>query len=132
MHPRLSEEWQDLVSLYPGTTYAGSPERIELTLELSPGIYNSVETRITVLIPVGYRATGPDGFLVPSDLRLQAGALPTSDASPLGMPGWLLMSFHFMDAAGATTWKPTSDPKRGDNLIGYIEAVKAFLAAGCN
>ncbi len=132
MHPRVQEEWQDLTSLYPAARHSASPEYIELTLPLPSGLYDQTETAIRVFIPVGYRATAPDGFLVPNGLRLRSGSLPASDATSLGMPGWQIISFHFMDASGASTWRPTADPIRGDNLIGYVEAIRAFLAAACN
>jgi len=95
-------------------------------------MYNWPKTPVQILIPTSYRATGPDGFLVPVGLQMSAGGLPGSDASNLGMAGWILMSFHFIDATGASTWRGTADPARGDNLISYIESVRAFLGAGCN
>ena len=132
MHPRVEDEWDDLLSAYPATRHLESPERIEILLNLDER-YSGETCSIAVLIPAGYRAAGPDGFLVPADLRLNDGtALPTSDAAGLGMPGWLLVSFHFIDAAGRSTWRPTADPKRGDNLLSYISAIEAFLAHGCN
>jgi hypothetical protein len=132
MHPRVEDEWDDLVSAYPATQYLESPERLETVLDLD-GRYNRNTCPVAVLVPVGYRATGPDGFLIPGDLRLNDGtALPTSDAAGLGMPGWLLVSFHFTDAAGRSTWRPTGDPKKGDNLLSYLSAIEAFLAHGCN
>lgn len=48
------------------------------------------------------------------------------------MPGWLLVSFHFTDAAGHSTWRPTANPKKGDNLLSYLSAIEAFLARRCN
>jgi hypothetical protein len=132
MHPRVEEEWDDLVSAYPATRYVESPERIETDLELD-GRYNRETCPVAVLVPAGYHATGPDGFLIPASLALKDGtALPVSDASGLGMPGWLLVSFHFTDASGRSTWRPTADPQKGDNLLSYLSAIESFLARGCN
>lgn len=132
MHPRVEDEWDDLLAAYPATRHLESPERVETDLELD-GRYNRDPCPVAVLVPRGYRATGPDGFLVPADLLLKDGtALPASDAAGLGMPGWLLVSFHFTDAAGQSTWQPTADPKEGDNLLSYLSAIEAFLARGCN
>ncbi|SRR6266545_7704856 len=133
MHPRLAEEWPDILVTYPDATYRTPPERVELTIELDPLRYGSSRTSIAILIPAGYRATGPDGFLVPGNLTITgATALPASDAAGLGMPGWLLMSFHMIDSNGHSTWRPTADPRRGDNIIGYVASIEAFLARGCN
>jgi hypothetical protein len=133
MHPRLAEEWPDILAMYPDATYRMPPERVELMIELDPLAYSLPRTSIAILIPAGYRATGPDGFLLPSGLTMSGGAaLPASDASGLGMPGWLLVSFHMIDLNGHSTWRPTADPRRGDNVIGYVASIEAFLARGCN
>ena len=133
MHPRLTEEWPDIVATYPDATHRMPPERVEITIELDAVRYGSPHTPIAVLIPAGYRVTGPDGFLVLNGLTMTGGAaLPASDAAGIGMPGWLLVSFHMIDSNGHTTWRPTADPHRGDNIIGYIASVEAFLSRGCN
>lgn len=133
MHPRLAEEWDDVIGVYPDAHHEASPERVELTLELDPALYNQPTTRTAVLVPPGYRTTGPDGFLVSTGLQLLNGTdLPAGDASGAGMPGWLLVSFHCIDANGASTWHPTADPARGDNFVGYLQSIESFLARGCN
>jgi hypothetical protein len=106
---------------------------VQVTLELENGQYSRSKSPVGILIPPGYRATAPDNFLVPSDLRFADGSvLPGGDAAGVGMPGWWLVSFHFIDAQGTSTWSPTADPKRGDNLIGYLMAVESFMARSCN
>lgn len=133
MHPRLAGEWRDIVAMYPGAIHNVDPERVELTLELDPGRYKSAKTTAAILIPLGYPATGPDSFLVPAGLAMSSGeALPASDGAGLGMPGWLLVSFHLIDDAGHSTWRPTADPVKGDNIVGYAASVESFLARGCN
>lgn len=133
VNPQLAEEWHDLESLYRDVEHKREPERIECTLRLEAMQYNKARTRIAVLVPPGYRATGPDGFLVPADLSMAGGAsLPASDASGIGIPGWLLVSFHMVDDTGRSTWRPTADPRRGDNFIGYLASIESFLARGCN
>ena len=133
MHPRLAEEWADIRVVYPDAAHSGPPERVEVTMALANGLYNRSSIRLAVLIPPGYRATGPDGFLFAAGLGLLSGqGLPASDASSLGMPGWFLMSFHMLDAQGRSTWRPSADPCRGDNLIGYLAAIEQFLAHACN
>lgn len=133
MHPRLAEEWDDIVSVYPDARNEPAPERVELTLDLDPVLYNMERTRTAVLVPPGYRTTGPDGFLVPAGLQLCNGrGLPAGDASGIGMPGWLVVSFHCIDANGRSTWRPTADPARGDNFVGYVQSIESFLARGCN
>jgi hypothetical protein len=134
MHPRLAEEWEDILGVYPtAVREAGPPERVELTVELDAHQYNLLETRIAVLIPPGYRSTGPDGFFVPAGLLFADGtALPASDASGAAMPGWMLVSFHHIDASGQSTWRPTADPRKGDNFVGYLASIESFLARRCN
>jgi hypothetical protein len=132
MHPRLAEEWHEVTSLYPDASHALDPERVQVALPVPSGLYNWTQTPVSILIPAGYRAVGPDGFLVPVGLHLVAGGLPASDAAGLGMEGWLLLSFHFIDDSGQSTWRATADPSHGDNLTGYIEAVRAFLGNACN
>lgn len=132
MHPRLAEEWRDIVAIYPDAAHKPVPERVELTVTLDPLRYQLATTAVAVLIPPGYRATGPDGFLIPAGLAMRSGeALPASDASGIGMPGWLLVSFHLIDANGQSTWRPTADPAKGDNVIGYVASIESFLARGC-
>ena len=132
MHPRLAEEWPEVLSLYPDATHQPVPERVELSLDLPQPLYNPARTVVAVLIPAGYRAVGLDGFLVPAGLQLVAGGLPASDAGGVGMPGWLLVSFHMMDSSGLPTWRATADPSRGDNFVGYVDSIRAFLWNGCN
>lgn len=134
MHPRLAEEWADILSAYPSAVHeAGAPELVQLTIELDAHRYNLSETMVAVLIPPGYRATGPDGFFVPTGLLFSDGsALPASDASGAGMPGWLLVSFHHLDASGQSTWRPTADSRKGDNFVGYLASIESFLARRCN
>jgi hypothetical protein len=133
MHPRVAEEWSEIVSVYPGARHIPNPERVEVDVDLEAGMYDRPDIAVAVLIPPGYRATSPDGFLVPSGLRLADGSnLPASDATGVGMPGWLLVSFHLIDDSGASTWRPTADFRRGDNLIGYLGSIESFLAHRCN
>jgi len=48
------------------------------------------------------------------------------------MADWLTVSFHMIDGSGASTWHPTADPSRGDNIMGYIQSIESFLARSCN
>ena len=132
MHLRVAEEWDDVIAVYPDAQYLPNPDRIELTVDLNEGMYNRARARVAIAIPAGYRGVGPDGFYVANGLQLTTGGLPASDASGLGMPGWLLVSFHLIDASGRSTWRASADPERGDNLVGYIASVESFLARGCN
>ena len=133
MHPRLTDEWEEIARVFPTAVHLSNPERVELELELADTLYSSDATRLAVLVPSGYRATGPDGFLVPNDLTFADGSpLPASDGGGLGMPGWLLVSFHHVDEMGNSTWQPTADFRVGDNFIGYLSSVEHFLARGCN
>ena len=133
MHPRVEEEWADFLEVYPTATYLVQPDRIQVELELEEGMYNRPTTPAAVFVPPGYRTTGPDGFLVPAGLLLAGGqGIPASDASGIGMPGWLLMSFHHIDEQGRSTWTPTADPRRGDNFISYFGSIESFLARSCN
>ncbi len=131
MRPRLEAEWAELAAAYPGLTHLEPPERIETELDLDAKLFSPTRTRIAVLIPVGYPTTGPDGFLVPTGLQM-AGGLPAGEATGVGMPGWLLVSFHMFDANGRSTWRATADPRKGDNLISYLCSIESFLARGCN
>jgi hypothetical protein len=133
MHPRLEEEWDDIVREYPDARHEAPPERVVVTLNLVPGIYSQPSTPAAVLVPAGYRGTGPDGFLVPSGFGFSNGdPFPAGDAAGLGMPGWLAVSFHLIDPNGASTWRPTADPRRGDNMVGYLQSIESFLARRCN
>ncbi len=133
MHPAIAQEWARLSESFPGIAHLLNPERVVVELALPVSTYNLLSTQVAILIPPGYRATGPDGFLVPAGLQLLSGqALPVSDAAGIGMPGWLLMSFHMLDANGQTTWHPTADPERGDNMSSYLSEVAHFLGRSCN
>lgn len=131
MHPRLAAEWPDVLEVYPDLVYRDGPDRIEVGVDLDRQLYNADRTTVGVLVPAGYPATGPDGFLVPASLQMNGG-LPASDATSIGMPGWLLVSFHMFDTSGRPTWRATSDPKKGDNLIGYLASIEHFLAKSCS
>jgi hypothetical protein len=133
MHPRLEEEWDDIVSEYPRALHEASPERLVVDLDLASGMYNRLSSPVGVIVPPGYRGTGPDGFLVPVGLGFSNGeAIPAGDAAGLGLPGWLVVSFHMIDANGISTWRPTADPRRGDNMLGYLQSIESFLARRCN
>lgn len=128
----MEQEWAAVLDAYPGASYRENPGRVQAPLVLEDGDYNRGEMPVAVLIPVGYRATGPDGFVVPHDLRFADGSsLPASDATGIGLPGWLLVSFHHVDDAGQSTWRATADPDRGDNLVGYLASIESFLARRC-
>ncbi len=133
MHPRVAEEWSEVVSVYRTARHEDDPERIEVDLDLESGTYNGTTTPIAVLIPAGYRATSPDGFLIPPGLTFADGSgLPVSDATGVGMPGWFLVSFHLIDERGTSTWRPTVDFRRGDNFVSYLGSIESFLARRCN
>jgi len=133
MHPRLEEEWPLLKSHYPDLEHRDAPERIEVSLPLSPTLYNLVQTRAGVLVPAGYRATSPDSFFVPVGLQMNGGTpLPGGDGSAAGLPGWWMVSFHMLDANGRSTWHPSADFRKGDNMLGYLAAIEHFLAHSCN
>jgi hypothetical protein len=133
MHPRLEEEWDDIIAEYPGASHEASPDRVVVDLELVPGIYNRASSLVAVVVPPGYHGTGPDGFAVPVGFAFADGeAIPASDAAGLGLAGWLVVSFHMIDANGTSTWRPSADPRRGDNMVGYLQSVESFLARRCN
>ena len=132
MHPRLAEEWPDILDLHPAARHQAAPDRIETIIELPPGMYSMPRTAVAVLIPPGYRTTALDGFLIPAGLTLAGpAAMPVSDGSSLGMSEWSLVSFHYVDVAGQSTWRASADSRRGDNVVHYLASVEAFLAGGC-
>lgn len=133
MHPRLAEEWEDIARVYAGACWRPMPERVEVPLQLTPGLFNATAITAGVLIPAGYPVTPLDQFLISAALRFADGSsLPANDAAGVGLGGWALVSFHFIDGAGNSTWRPTADPRRGDNLISYLSAVESFLDRRCN
>lgn len=134
MHPRVAQEWDELLAIHPDVKHAVNPERLLLSLELASGTYTVDSTPTAVLIPAGYPTTPLDGFLVPHGVAFASGeALPlTGDGAPLGLPGWQLISFHLVDEQGRSTWRATADPARGDNLVGYVSSIEAFMARGCS
>lgn len=133
MHPRLAQEWDEVVSIHADIKHADNPERVQLGVELADDRYSTSSTPTVVVIPASYPTTPLDGFLVPHGVTfLGGGSLPlTGDGATLGLSGWQLVSFHLVDEQGRTTWRPTADPSRGDNLVGYIASIEAFLARGC-
>lgn len=133
MHPRLAEEWQDFLETYPSARHHLNPERVEVEMDIGDQLYSLEHSIITVLIPAGYRAVGPDGFLIPQGaLTFKDGTpLPGGDATGVGLPGHWLVSFHLIDQNGQSTWRPTADPAKGDNLIGYFASIESFLARKC-
>src|SRR6266496_4907180 len=124
MHPRVAEEWPEIASVYPGVRHIPNPERVEVDVDLEAGMYSRPDTSVAVLIPPGYRAISPDGFLVPSGLRFGGGSnLPASDATGVGMPGWLLVSFHLIDESGASTWRDRKSTRLNSSHVEISYAV---------
>lgn len=133
MHPRVAHEWSELVAFHRDIKHAEDPERVLLDLELPESLYSVSSTPALVVIPPPYPTTPLDGFLVPHGVTFAGGgALPlTGDGSVVGLAGWQLVSFHLVDDQGRSTWRPTANPERGDNLVGYIASIESFLARGC-
>lgn len=133
MHPRLEQEWGELVMVHPDLEHAEDPERVQFALGLPNRQYSVGSTSAIVVIPPPYPTTPLDGFLVPQGVTFASGErLPlTGDGSGFGLAGWQLVSFHLTDENGQSTWRATADPTRGDNLMGYIASIESFAARGC-
>jgi hypothetical protein len=90
---------------------------------LPPG-WNRSQTRILILVPVGYPVTPPDNFYVPVGLRTASETLPSNYTESQSLLGeqWGQFSFH-LDGE----WKPSADYLRGDNLLTFMLGVERRL-----
>ena len=85
---------------------------------LPPG-WNKSQTRIWVVVPVGYPVAKPDCFWTEQDLRLQTGSMPNNTGNthlPHHNEPLLWFSWH------ATKWNPNKD-----TLLTYLRLVEARL-----
>jgi len=121
---RLRAELPLICSAYPGAMLLErAPGIVIADRPLCPG-WNRPKTTIHLPIPTGYAVTPPDNFFTDVDLLLADGRLPanTGEAEFLGRR---VRQFSWHVDAG--TWRPSSDPCRGHNLLTFLLGVEARL-----
>ena len=128
MSDRVLAEFELLRALFPHATLGNSWVLLADYL-LPGGRYNLERTPVLFSIPVGYPNTGPDNFFVDVALRLHDGGMPpgfnpnsNSSTGPAPVNGsWGWFSWH------PQSWRPTADPRNGDNLATFVKGVGVCL-----
>jgi hypothetical protein len=86
-------------------------------------------TELLILLPSAYPQVAPNGFYIDQRLRPLSGRVPAhyfeepGTHNPLGDRGWAWYCIH----AGRGNWSPKASVWQGDNLLKYIELIRAVL-----
>src|SRR2546427_6728397 len=88
--------------------------------------WNTGETPIFVVFPLGYPVTPPDNFYARNDLRLAAGGQPGNTNPNATQAGrtWLQFSWH----VGGGDWRPHAEILKGHNMLTFLEGVSRRLS----
>lgn len=118
MLPSLQAQLDRVLEYYPD---AHVTEKSDGTLHLEapniplPGGWNKRQTRVLVIVPVGYPTTKLGGFFADHDLRLANGNNPNgASESTIGDTPWL-----------AFCWSPKTWDHNRDTLWTYIKFVES-------
>jgi hypothetical protein len=94
--------------------------------EFPKGKYNRAQDTVSFTVPASVLTAPPDMLFVSPGLRRVDSGMPENYSEGKAPNGDTkgIFSFH------AEVWRPTADVRKGSNLLGYIRAIKAFLAEG--
>jgi hypothetical protein len=92
--------------------------------ELPPGLGRPY-TQLLILLPAGYPAIPPDGFYLDKRLPLSSHYFQDRSHNPLSHKGWAWYCIHTQKAS----WTPRASILDGDNLLTYVELIRAVLTA---
>lgn len=94
-----------------------------------PAGWNRDTTGLLILLPPAYPHVPPNGFYIDQRLRTRRGESIShyfqeqGPNNPLGSKGWAWYCIH----ADKGNWSPTASVFHGDNLLKYIELIRAVL-----
>jgi len=97
-----------------------------------PAGWNKATTELLVELPRAYPQVGPDGFYLDKRLRDRQGRTPghyfeeKSRYNRYAHLGWAWFCLH-QEPGKKGGWKATSDIMEGDNLVKYVELIRAIL-----
>ena len=94
-----------------------------------PSTWGKRTTELLVVLPSTYPMTAPDGFFMDKHLRTRHGHtinhyFQGETLNPYSDKGWAWFCMHI-----AGGWNPTSSLKHGDNLLKYVELIRAILTS---
>jgi hypothetical protein len=98
------------------TPIANGTSLVTLSGFALPDGWNSKETTVYFLIPVGYPVARPDTFWTPSTLSPQAGGKPANTGTNV-QPGIPQDALWF-------SWHPAAWNPNRDNLINYVGIIR--------
>ena len=123
MNDIVSGQFQRIKEHYPDAEITEYPDGVAVltaTVRTLPeGAWNKTETKVLVVVPVGYPVAKPDCFWTEVDLRLHTGAQPTNTAftaPPHHNVHLLWFSWHI------SKWNPNKD-----GLVTYMRTVEGRL-----
>lgn len=115
---RLDHEEPLLIEAFPDAAILRKHNVVVLSDYLLPPGWSHSTTDVLIVIPANYPAGCPDNVCARPDLRLADGRMPANNQGIQTHAGrqWLQFSWHINGSA----WRPTADPKRGNNLVTYM------------
>jgi hypothetical protein len=118
LRERLNAEELLLIEAFPTATLDHGVNAVILADHELPSGWSHEVTDVLFMFPDNYPAGCPDNVCARPDLRLANGALPTNNQGIQSIVGreWLQLSWHIEP----TDWNPTSEPRRGSNLVTYL------------
>ena len=100
------------------------------SFRLPPG-WKKATTQILILLPAAYPQVGPDGFYLDQKLRDRWGRAPghyfeKGEHSKHARLGWAWFCLH-QEPSKRGGWEASSNVMEGDNLLKYVELIRAIL-----
>lgn len=95
--------------------------------------WNKATTELLIELPSAYPQVGPDGFYLDKRLRDRWGRNPDhyfeeeSRHNKYAHLGWAWFCLH-QEPSKRGGWKATSNVMDGDNLVKYVELIRAILS----
>ena len=97
-----------------------------------PPRWSQVSTELLIELPAAYPQVGPDGFYLDSGLRDPRRRSPNHYFEEQGRNnryahlGWAWFCPH-QEPLTSGGWRATADIMKGDNLVKYVELIRAIL-----
>ena len=98
-----------------------------------PGRWNRGTTALLIELPRAYPQVGPNGFYLDRGLRDRWGRTPdhyfeeNDSYSKYAHLGWAWYCLH-QEASRKGGWRASTDMMEGDNLLKYVELIRAILS----
>ena len=97
-----------------------------------PPRWTQVKSELLIELPTAYPQVGPDGFYLDKGLRDPLGRSPNhyfeeqGRYNKYGHLGWAWFCLH-QEPLRKGGWRATADIMEGDNLVKYVELIRAIL-----